>query len=89
MAQTAGISATNRRFRSEHRSQIGYGWLKPTERIPLFSRHEDFDQAKAQYEETLSILNDDNHSERNLGILGDRSSGSSVDPRLQKHQRRG
>ena len=89
MTQPAGISATNRRFRSEHRAEIGYGRLGPTERVPLFSTHEDFDQAKAQYEGTLSILIDDNHPERNLGILGDRSSGPSLAPRLLMRQRRG
>ena len=39
MAQTTGISATNRRFRSEHRAKIGYGRLKQSERDPHSSPH--------------------------------------------------
>lgn len=52
MAQKAGISATNRRFRGELRARLGYGHLKPTDRTPLFSPHEEFGRAKAQYVET-------------------------------------
>ena len=56
MAQMATICAPNRRLRSEHRARVGYGCLKPIDRIPVFSPHEDFDLAKKQYVETLNMI---------------------------------
>ena len=36
IAQVYGVSAADRRVRSEHRAKVGYGRLKPDERAPVF-----------------------------------------------------
>ena len=56
MAQMTNIQAANRRIRSEHRARVGYGRLKPQDRVPAFSSHEEFDLAKQQYVETLNLI---------------------------------
>ena len=59
MAQSSGISATNRRFRGGQRSLVGYGRLKPKNPTPFLAPHEDFNREKSQYVETLpSIIED-------------------------------
>ena len=56
MAQMTTIQAANRRIRSEHRANVGYGRMKPADRAPVFSPHGEFDRAKAQYVETLNSI---------------------------------
>ena len=56
MAQSVGISATNRRCRGEIRARYEYGRLKPANPTPLRANQEDFDMTKAQYMETLKTL---------------------------------
>ena len=56
MAQMTTIQAANRRIRSEHRSNVGYGRMKPTDRVPVFLPHEEFDRAKAQYVGALNMI---------------------------------
>ena len=56
MAQMTTTQAANRRIRSEHRAHIGYGRLKPAGRVPVFSSHEEFEMAKAQYADALEMI---------------------------------
>ena len=56
MAQMTDTQAASRRIRSEHRARVGYGRLKPADRIPVFSSREEFDLAKAQYIDTLKLI---------------------------------
>ena len=80
MARPAGISAANRRCRSELRARVGYGRLKPADPAARVESHDDFDHAKAQYAETLSIT----IQERNAPSYRDNSDplyyGSISDP---------
>ena len=56
MAQMTTNQAAKRRIRSVHRARVGYGRLKPADRVPVFSSHEEFETAKAQYADNLNMI---------------------------------
>ena len=56
MAQMTNIQSANRRIRGEHRARVCYGRLKPCDRVPVFSSHEEFGLAKQQYVEMLNFI---------------------------------
>ena len=53
VAQSVGVSAADRRFRSVLRARYGYGHLRPVKPTPLFATPETFDRTKAQYNEAM------------------------------------
>ena len=77
MAHSAGISAADRRFRAELLARVGYGRLKPKNTTPLLATHDDRNQARAQYMETLTITIEERHTSAYSGDSDALKAGST------------
>ena len=62
MAQAAGISVANRRYRAEPGARQGYGVCRPNHMALLFSAHDEFGRSKARYMATLTVMIEEHQS---------------------------